>query len=156
MNRVNHPLIQKPTQAYIIATWSALGVGVVSYLIGLWNATIQLNEKGFYFAVFLLALFSATTLQKVIRDQAEGNPSTGIYCGLCWGSFGTSVMLLLIGLYRVELVLGEKGFYLIAFVLSLFSVITLQKNVRDAAAIEAIESAGSLAKHTAISSEAKL
>ena len=32
-------------------SWLALGVGILSYNIGLWNATMQLNEKGYYFTV---------------------------------------------------------------------------------------------------------
>ena len=43
----------------------------------------------------------------------------------------TSILLLLIGLWNAELLLSEKGFYGIAFVLSLFGAITVQKNIRD-------------------------
>ncbi|CAA0104290.1 Inner membrane protein YiaA [BD1-7 clade bacterium] len=123
--------INKPTAAYIGATWGALAIGVIGYLVGLWNAAMQLNEKGFYFAVFLLAMFSAVTLQKTVRDRDEGLPVTNIFLGMCWSAFASSVALLVIGLINADLFLSEKGFYGMAFVLSLFSIITVQKNIRD-------------------------
>jgi len=36
---------QRPTSAFIGASWAALLVGAVTYLVGLWNAQMQLNEK---------------------------------------------------------------------------------------------------------------
>jgi uncharacterized membrane protein YiaA len=38
--------LQKPTAAYLFASWIALLVGMGTYLLGLWNSTMQLNEKG--------------------------------------------------------------------------------------------------------------
>lgn len=40
--------------AFNIVSWVALMAGVASYLVGLWNAEMQLNERGYYFAVLLL------------------------------------------------------------------------------------------------------
>jgi uncharacterized membrane protein YiaA len=45
--------------AFSIVSWIALVGGIVTYLLGLWNAEMQLNEKGYYFAVLVLGLFSA-------------------------------------------------------------------------------------------------
>jgi uncharacterized membrane protein YiaA len=36
----------KPSTAFIMAAWFALTAGMVSYLYGLWNAKMMLNEKG--------------------------------------------------------------------------------------------------------------
>ncbi|RZL67142.1 MAG: hypothetical protein EOP77_05765, partial [Variovorax sp.] len=36
---------QKPTGAFVAASWAALFIGAAVYLIGLFNATMQLNEK---------------------------------------------------------------------------------------------------------------
>ena len=36
--------------------------------IGLWNASLELSEKGFYIMAFLLSLFGAVAVQKNIRD----------------------------------------------------------------------------------------
>ena len=128
---LNTSNINKPTSAYIFATWGVLAIGVLGYLLGLWNATLELNEKGFYFAVFLFAMFSAVTLQKTIRDKEEGIPVTGIFAGMCWVAFFSSIALLVIGLFNAEMLLSEKGFYGMSFVLSLFAIITAQKNIRD-------------------------
>lgn len=128
---LNRCLLNKPTSAYIGASWAALGIGVVTYLTGLWNAAIQLNEKGYYFAVFLLAMFSAVTLQKTVRDRDEGLPVTNVFLGMSWAVFFAAIALLCIGLFNAEMALSEKGFYGISFILSLFSMITVQKNVRD-------------------------
>ena len=35
--------------AFSIVSWVALIGGIVTYLLGLWNAEMQLNEKGYYF-----------------------------------------------------------------------------------------------------------
>jgi uncharacterized membrane protein YiaA len=42
-----------------------------------------------------------------------------------------SVILITVGLWNAELAKSEKGFYAMAFVLSLFSAIAVQKNTRD-------------------------
>ena len=123
--------INKPTQAYVAASWSVLAIGVICYLVGLWNASIAFNEKGFYFTVFILGIFSAVTLQKVVRDKEEGLATTNIFFAICWAAFSISVALLVIGLFNAQMPISEKGFYGIAFVLSLFAVITVQKNIRD-------------------------
>ena len=51
---------QKPTSAYVGASWAALLIGITSYCIGLWNVEMQLNEKGYYFTVLMFGLFSAS------------------------------------------------------------------------------------------------
>lgn len=53
--------------AFSIVSWIALVGGIVTYLLGLWNAEMQLNEKGYYFAVLVLGLFSAASYQKFLR-----------------------------------------------------------------------------------------
>lgn len=62
--------------AFGIVSWIALAGGIVTYLLGLWNAEMQLNEKGYYFAVLVLGLFSAASYQKTVRDKYEGIPTT--------------------------------------------------------------------------------
>lgn len=44
---------QKPTSAFMGASWASLLIGMTSYCIGLWNADMQLNEKGYYFTILL-------------------------------------------------------------------------------------------------------
>ncbi|MES2571393.1 MAG: inner membrane protein YiaA [Verrucomicrobiota bacterium] len=122
-----------PTGAFVGAAWSALLVGASAYLIGLWNAQMQLNEKGYYFTILMYGLFSSVSLQKSVRDRLQGIPVTGIYFGMCWLSLGTAILLLIIGLWNATLALSEKGFYAMSFVLSLFAIVAVQKNVRDVA-----------------------
>jgi len=59
-----NPIQQQPSNAFIAAAWAALFVGFLAYLIGLWNASMLLNEKGYYLTVLLYGLFSAVSLQK--------------------------------------------------------------------------------------------
>lgn len=122
---------QQPSAAFIGASWAALLIGMTAFLIGLWNAEMQLNEKGYYFTVLLFGLFSAISVQKAVRDQMEGIPVTNIYYGLAWFATLTSIVLLTVGLWNAELAKSEKGFYAMAFVLSLFAAIAVQKNTRD-------------------------
>ncbi len=122
----------EPTAAFKGASWAALIVGVGAYLIGLFNAGMELNEKGYYFAILIFGLYSSVSLQKAVRDRDEGIPVTSIYYGISWFALIVSISLMGIGLYNAgSIVLSEKGFYGMAFVLSLFAAITVQKNVRD-------------------------
>ncbi len=127
---------QKPTPAFISASWSALFIGMISYCIGLWNADMLLNEKGYYFTILLFGLFSAVSVQKSVRDRLEGIPVTDIYYGISWFTTITSILLLIIGLWNADLELSEKGFYGMSFTLSLFAAIAVQKNTRDKKFIE--------------------
>ena len=122
---------QKPTSAFIGASWSALLIGMTSYCIGLWNADMQLNEKGYYFTILLFGLFSVISLQKAVRDKLENIPITDIYYSISWFTTMASIILLVIGLWNADLFLSEKGFYGMSFALSLFASIAVQKNIRD-------------------------
>lgn len=122
---------QQPSMAFVGASWAALLLGTVAYMAGLWNANMQLNEKGYYFAVLVLGLYAAISLQKVVRDRIEGIPVTGIYYGISWVALFIGVALLAVGLFNATLQLSEKGFYVMAFLLALFGAITVQKNTRD-------------------------
>lgn len=121
----------RPSTAFMAASWASLLIGIVAYMIGLYNATMALSEKGYYLTLLLYGLFAAISLQKTVRDKEEGIPITGIYMGLSWFSIAASILLLAIGLWNAKLFLSEKGFYGIAFVMSLFASIAVQKNIRD-------------------------
>lgn len=122
----------KPSNAFIAASWFALLAGMAAFIIGLWNAQMALNEKGYYFTVLMYGLFSGISLQKSVRDQLEGIPVTVIYYGLSWFSTILAIGLLTVGLWNATLLLSEKGFYAMAFLLSLFGAVAVQKNTRDA------------------------
>ncbi|WP_033828044.1 inner membrane protein YiaA [Bacillus andreraoultii] len=122
----------EPTSAFKGASWGALLLGITAYLIGLYNANMQLNEKGYYLAILLFGLYAAVSLQKAVRDKEEGIPVTSIYFGISWFAMIIAISLMAIGLYNAgSISLSEKGFYGMAFILSLFAAITVQKNVRD-------------------------
>ncbi|WP_420552958.1 inner membrane protein YiaA [Tenacibaculum aiptasiae] len=131
---------QKPTSAFVGASWGVLIIGISAYCIGLWNAEMELNEKGYYFTVLLFALFSVISIQKTIRDKLEGIQVTEIYYGMSWFTTITSIVLLVVGLWNADLLLSEKGFYGMSFTLSLFAAISVQKNTRDIAYIKENES----------------
>jgi uncharacterized membrane protein YiaA len=122
----------KPTAAFIGASWLALLAGVVGFCIGLWNAEMQLNEKGYYFTILLFGLFAVISVQKSVRDRAEGLAVTDLYYGLSWFATLAAMILLTIGLWNADITRSEKGFYAMAFCLSMFSAIAVQKNTRDA------------------------
>lgn len=123
--------INQPSVAFISASWLVLCTGIVSFIVGLWNANMELNEKGYYFTVLMFGLFSAISVQKAVRDQLEGIPVTNLYYGIAWFCILLSIVLLVVGLWNAELLRSEKGFYGLAFVLSLFAAIAVQKNTRD-------------------------
>ena len=119
------------SKAFVAASWVALATGAIGFIIGLWRAEMQLNEKGFYFTLLLFGLFAVVSLQKSVRDRMEGLQVTDIYYSICWVGTLLSILLLVIGLWNAELLPSEKGFYAFAFLLSLFGAITVQKNTRD-------------------------
>jgi uncharacterized membrane protein YiaA len=124
-------MIQKTSNAFIAASWVALGAGTVGFIVGLARAEMLLNEKGYYFTVLMFGLFAVVSLQKSVRDRLEKLPVTDIYYGICW--FGTllSIVLLVVGLWNATILPSEKGFYAFAFLLALFGAIAVQKNTRD-------------------------
>ncbi len=126
-------MIQKPSNAFIAASWIALGAGMVGFLVGLYRADMPLNEKGYYFTVLMFGLFSAISVQKSVRDRLEGIPVTDIYYGLSWFCTILTIILLVVGLWNAAILPSEKGYYAFAFLLALFGAIAVQKNIRDAA-----------------------
>lgn len=138
--------VQRPTAAFVGASWGALLIGACAFLWGLWNAQMQLNEKGYYLSLLLYGLFAAISLQKSVRDRSEGIAVTGLYFGLCWVSLCAVILLLTVGLWNATLASSEKGFYAMSFVLSLFAVVAVQKNVRDLGAGQA-PAGGALPDH---------
>lgn len=121
----------KPSNAFVGASWVAMLTGMTAYCIGLWNAEMELNEKGYYFTILLFGLFSVISVQKSVRDRMEGLPVTDMYYGISWFTTIASILLLVIGLWNADLFLSEKGFFGMAFTLSLFASIAVQKNTRD-------------------------
>ncbi|TDR31256.1 inner membrane protein YiaA [Hydromonas duriensis] len=121
----------KPSSAFVAASWLALFAGILVYIVGLLNAQMQLNEKGYYFTILMYGLFSAVSLQKSVRDRQEGIKVTSIYYSLSWFSLALSILLLIVGLFNATLLLSEKGFYGISFLLALFGAVAVQKNTRD-------------------------
>src|SRR5690625_6908324 len=102
----------------------------------LFNRFIQchdgIKQKGYYFAVLVFGLYAAVSLQKGVRDKDEGIAVTPIYYGISWLAIVIAIALMAIGLYNAgSITLSEKGFYGMAFALSLFAAITIQKNIRD-------------------------
>ena len=123
--------VYKPSPAFVSASWLSLLVGFVAYLVGLVKSDMALNEQGYYFTVILFGLFSAISVQKSVRDRLEGMFVSDLYYGLSWGTTIISIVLLVVGLWNANLLLSEKGFYGMSFMLTLFAAIAVQKNVRD-------------------------
>jgi uncharacterized membrane protein YiaA len=106
-------------------------VGAFGFLIGLWRAQMQLNEKGYYFTVLMFGLFAVVSLQKSVRDRLEGVPVTDLYYGISWFVTVLAVVLLVIGLWNATILPSEKGFYAFSFLLAIFGAVAVQKNTRD-------------------------
>ena len=124
--------IENPTNAFVMTSWAALATGVLAYLIGLWNLDVDLRDKGYYFTVFIFGLYAAVSVQKTVRDKMENIPVSGIFYGISWVGMAAALILFGISVYNTDLMIAsEKGFYSMAFALSLFAAVVVQKNVRD-------------------------
>jgi uncharacterized membrane protein YiaA len=123
-------MVQKTSNAFIAASWVALGAGTIGFIVGLARAEMLLNEKGYYFTVLMFGLFAVVSLQKSVRDRLEKLPVTDMYYGIC--RFGTllSIVLLVVGLWNATILPSEKGFYAFAFLL-LFLVPFLYRKTRE-------------------------
>mgnify|MGYP001435118418 FL=1 len=124
-------MYQKPSNAFIAASWIALGAGMIGFLTGLWRAEMALNEKGYYFTVLMFGLFAVISVQKSVRDRLENIPVTDLYYGISWFATILSIVLLVVGLWNATLLPSEKGFYAFSFLLAMFGAIAVQKNTRD-------------------------
>lgn len=96
--------------AFVGASWLALGG--YGRQLQRWSLECRYaaqREKGYYFTVLMYALFSAISIQKVVRDRIDNIPVTDIYYGISWFSAILSILLLVIGLWNASLSLSEKG-----------------------------------------------
>lgn len=124
-------MANKPSSAFVAASWVGLLAGSITYCAGLFNSTMTLSEKGFYFTILMYGIFSAVSLQKAVRDRLEGIKVTNIYMGIAWFSTLLSIFLLVVGLWNSTMLPSEKGFYAMSFLLALFAGVAVQKNIRD-------------------------
>lgn len=58
-------ILNKPTPAFIGASWVALFAGAAAFLIGLWNAQLSLHEKGYYLTVIFMACLRQCRYKKL-------------------------------------------------------------------------------------------
>lgn len=130
---------QKPTGAFIGVSWLVTLIGVVSYCVGLYHAEMELGYKGLYLNILISGLFAVISVQKTVRDKAEGIHVTGIYYGVAWGAVIFAVSMMTVCLWNAKMDAYETGVYGLAMVISLFGVIAVQKNVRDLAVFAEIE-----------------
>lgn len=122
---------QKPSSAFIAASWIAMGIGMIGFMSGLWGSRMVFNEKSYFFTVLLFGIFAVVSLQKSVRDRLEGIKVSDLYYGICWFVTILTIVLLSVGLWNAEMMNSEKGFFVFAFILSLFGAIAVQKNTRD-------------------------
>ncbi|SHJ17576.1 Uncharacterized membrane protein YiaA [Mesonia phycicola] len=56
------------TDAYYSISWVTTLASILLLVIGLWNADLELSEKGFYGMSFTLSVYAAISVQKNTRD----------------------------------------------------------------------------------------
>ena len=70
-------------------------------------------------------------IQKLGIQKLGIQKPTPAFIGISWAVLGLGVISYFIGLNNTTIGLGEKGYYVILMLFGLFSVISLQKTVRD-------------------------
>lgn len=120
-----------PSSTYMNLSFFTFLFSIVIFGIGLFNAEMALSEKGFYTIAIIFGFYSVVTLQKTLRDKIEGYEVNEAYMKLSYIGVATPIILMGVGLFNAELELNEKGFFAVTFVMSLFSAIVVQKNIRD-------------------------
>lgn len=66
-----------------------------------------------------------------MKNQQNQLQPSGAFVFASWISFGIGFIGYLIGLWRADMMLNEKGYYLTVLLFGVFSVISVQKSVRD-------------------------
>lgn len=121
-----------PSPAFIGASWLVLATGIGAYSVWLWNATMAVEVKYFYWIALMLALFAAVSISKTVRDKEEDIPVTNLYYGLCWVAVGVAVLTFGWVLWSSDTVNdAQKGFLAMSYLLSMFAAVAVQKNTRD-------------------------
>ena len=72
---------QKPSAAFVAASWLALGAGAIGFFVGLWRATMQLNKKRLLFYRFNIWTFCSGFLTEKCTGQVR---ETSGYRSLLW------------------------------------------------------------------------
>ncbi|GAB4006307.1 hypothetical protein EXU85_02435 [Spirosoma sp. KCTC 42546] len=57
--------------------------------------------------------------------------TSAAFVGASWVALGAGMLGYLIGLWRSDMLLNEKGFYFTVLMFGIFSVVSVQKSVRD-------------------------
>lgn len=57
--------------------------------------------------------------------------TSGAFIAASWVAMGAGLVGFLVGLWRAEMLLNEKGYYFAVLMYGLFAVISVQKSVRD-------------------------
>ena len=56
----------KPSGAFVGASYGVLGLNLLLFIVGLWNAAIATIEAGFYFSTLCFGLFAAVSVQRAV------------------------------------------------------------------------------------------
>ena len=123
--------IKTASKAFIVISWVCLFTGIAVFMTCLYSADMQFREKGYLFLILLLGLLSVISLKKRVLDKQEGFPLSNISYIIGWLLIIGIFIQLVIVLWNADLVLSEKGIYGISYILSLFSAVVIQQNIRD-------------------------
>ena len=78
--------------------------------------------------VYLIFIqYIVLTKKAIIMNQK----TSGAFVAASWVAVGAGMIGFLVGLWRAEMMLNEKGYYFAVLMYGLFAVISVQKSVRD-------------------------
>ena len=64
-------------------------------------------------------------------NTANAQKTSGAFIAASWIALGVGMAGFIIGLWRSEMLLSEKGYYFTVLMYGLFAAVSVQKNVRD-------------------------
>lgn len=64
-------------------------------------------------------------------NTANAQKTSGAFIAASWIALGTGMAGFIIGLWRSEMLLSEKGYYFTVLMYGLFAAVSVQKSVRD-------------------------
>lgn len=111
------------------ATILACLIGFGSFLVGLYNSNMTLSEQGYYGVLLVYSVFSSISLQKTVTEIDLGISVSKFYQNICIFSIILALLLFIIGLFNADLLKSEKGFYLMSYILTMFTSLYIQKQL---------------------------
>lgn len=137
MNLTQRAQFGKPTGAFVGASWAALVLGASVYTVSFLLVDVEPLERGFLLGAFFFGIVGPIGVQKLVRDRHEGVSVTSLGLGVSWFGPVIGIAMLAWGLWNSGRPPSESGLFGMAFAMTVFANMVVQKNTSDLITLKA-------------------